>query len=179
MLPFDKIVWYFSIPKPLIMVCPPPLRTNWCFTNALYFRIEFCASLWVCFQIIFLVSIKNEGPTENRLGELGSLYKYYYYYHKKCLGNSLSNIAFNSPSSREKSLHPPPSKRVVSLGLHGLLAMRGERRSRALRAKCRVRLVAWLIKRPLCRLRNLLKHVKRTWRKQKIRQMFLWIVCWK
>ena len=22
----------------------------------------------------------HEGPTENRLGELGSLYKYYYYY---------------------------------------------------------------------------------------------------
>ena len=22
-----------------------------------------------------------EGPTENRLGELGSLYKYYYYYY--------------------------------------------------------------------------------------------------
>ena len=64
---------------------------------------------------------------------------------------------------RRKNLYIPPlSKRVVSLGLHGLLAMRGERRSRALRAKCRVRLVAWLIKRLLCRLRNLLKHVKRT-----------------
>ena len=24
---------------------------------------------------------RNEGPTENRLGELGSLYKYYYYYY--------------------------------------------------------------------------------------------------
>ena len=24
---------------------------------------------------------QNEGPTENRLGELGSLYKYYYYYY--------------------------------------------------------------------------------------------------
>ena len=23
----------------------------------------------------------HEGPTENRLGELGSLYKYYYYYY--------------------------------------------------------------------------------------------------
>ena len=23
----------------------------------------------------------NEGPTENHLGELGSLYKYYYYYY--------------------------------------------------------------------------------------------------
>ena len=23
----------------------------------------------------------HEGPTENHLGELGSLYKYYYYYH--------------------------------------------------------------------------------------------------
>ena len=23
----------------------------------------------------------DEGPTENRLGELGSLYKYYYYYY--------------------------------------------------------------------------------------------------
>ena len=23
----------------------------------------------------------REGPTENRLGELGSLYKYYYYYY--------------------------------------------------------------------------------------------------
>ena len=45
---------------------------------------------------------------------------------------------------RGKNLYIPPlSKRVVSLGLHGLLAMRGERRSRALRAKCRVRLVAW------------------------------------
>ena len=25
----------------------------------------------------------HEGPTENRLGELGSLYKYYYYYYYK------------------------------------------------------------------------------------------------
>ena len=23
----------------------------------------------------------HEGPTENRLGEVGSLYKYYYYYY--------------------------------------------------------------------------------------------------
>ena len=23
----------------------------------------------------------HDGPTENRLGELGSLYKYFYYYH--------------------------------------------------------------------------------------------------
>ena len=28
-----------------------------------------------------------EGPTENRLGELGSLYKYYYYYYKNVYGN--------------------------------------------------------------------------------------------
>ena len=26
----------------------------------------------------------HEGPTENRLGELGSLYKYYYYYYYLC-----------------------------------------------------------------------------------------------
>ena len=26
------------------------------------------------------MSVMHEGPTENRLGELGSLYKYYYYY---------------------------------------------------------------------------------------------------
>ena len=75
----------------------------------------------------------------------------------------LSVISLLTVPLRGKHLYiPPPSKRVVSLGLHGLLAMRGERRFRALRAKCRVRLVAWLIKRPLCRLRNLLKHVKRT-----------------
>ena len=155
MLPFDKIVWYFSIPKPLIMVCPPPRRTNWCFTTALYFRIEFCALLWVYFHIIFLVSMKNAWKI-------------------------LPVISLLTVPLRGKNLYiPPPSKRVVSLGLHGLLAMRGERRSRALRAKCRVRLVAWLIKRPLCRLRNLWKHVKRTWRKQKIPRMFLWIVCWK
>ena len=29
----------------------------------------------------------HEGPTENRLGELGSLYKYYYYYYYKCALN--------------------------------------------------------------------------------------------
>ena len=28
----------------------------------------------------------HEGPTENRLGELGSLYKYYYYYRWRWLG---------------------------------------------------------------------------------------------
>ena len=30
-------------------------------------------------KIIILIS--DEGPTENRPGELGSLYKYYYYYY--------------------------------------------------------------------------------------------------
>jgi len=29
-------------------------------------------------------SSDHEGPTENRLGELGSLYKYYYYYYYYC-----------------------------------------------------------------------------------------------
>ena len=27
------------------------------------------------------IRLMHEGPTENRLGELGSLYKYYYYYY--------------------------------------------------------------------------------------------------
>ena len=27
----------------------------------------------------------QEGPTENRLGELGSLYKFYYYFYYYCL----------------------------------------------------------------------------------------------
>ena len=30
----------------------------------------------------------HEGPTENRLGELGSLYKYYYYYYYYKLGRA-------------------------------------------------------------------------------------------
>ena len=30
---------------------------------------------------IFCVVFTYEGPTENRLGELGSLYKYHYYYY--------------------------------------------------------------------------------------------------
>ena len=39
----------------------------------------------------------NDGPTENRLGELGSLYKYYYYYmlllHRLC--NFFSRFTWN------------------------------------------------------------------------------------
>ena len=37
-----------------------------------------------------------EGPTENRLGELGSLYKYYYYYYYyiKMIGILLNVVYF-------------------------------------------------------------------------------------
>ena len=41
----------------------------------------------------------HEGPTENRLGELGSLYKYYYYYyyiHRGGVGNAHSDVSENS-----------------------------------------------------------------------------------
>ena len=31
----------------------------------------------------------HEGPTENRLGELGSLYKYYYYYYLLLLDDDI------------------------------------------------------------------------------------------
>ena len=33
----------------------------------------------------------HEGPTENRLGELGSLYKYYYYYYYKLISQRRLN----------------------------------------------------------------------------------------
>ena len=36
----------------------------------------------------------HEGPTENRLGELGSLYKYYYYYYYYYYYNSDTHAEF-------------------------------------------------------------------------------------
>ena len=50
------------------------------------FRLK-SLKLLLCFvSITFMVFFYwgffiYEGPTENRLGELGSLYKYYYYYY--------------------------------------------------------------------------------------------------
>ena len=43
----------------------------WITSNLTFTPIRFMYSLKLLF----------EGPTENRLGELGSLYKYYYYYY--------------------------------------------------------------------------------------------------
>ena len=37
----------------------------------------------------------HEGPTENRLGELGSLYKYYYYYFIIIITNQQQRIVYN------------------------------------------------------------------------------------
>ena len=34
----------------------------------------------------------HEGPTENRIGELGSLYKYYYYYYKFAFSDLCSTV---------------------------------------------------------------------------------------
>ena len=105
------------------------------------------------------------------------IYLYFQVSIKKCLANSPSNIALTVPFRGKNLYIRPLSKLVVSLGLGSLPSEVNA--DLAIRAKCRVRLEAWLIKRLLCRLRNLLKHVKRTWRKQKIPRMFLWIVCWK
>ena len=37
----------------------------------------------------------HEGPTENRLGELGSLYKYYYYNFIIIITNQQQRIVYN------------------------------------------------------------------------------------
>ena len=48
-------------------------------TNAL---LVLLVNIFYFFVIINqLVRLMHEGPTENRLGKLGSLYKYYYYYY--------------------------------------------------------------------------------------------------
>ena len=48
----------------------------------------------------------HEGPTENRLGELGSLYKYYYYYYERLgllnYGLELFNSNWRKDSEKSK-----------------------------------------------------------------------------
>ena len=49
-----------------------------------YFSQQTPQDLWSWFLMSIDSLQRNilyEGPTENRLGELGSLYKYYYYYY--------------------------------------------------------------------------------------------------
>ena len=43
----------------------------------------------------------HDGPTENRLGELGSLYKYFYYYHYYYLSHN-----YGQPFKRFWQNHP-------------------------------------------------------------------------
>ena len=69
----------------------------------IYFIIFFCLKFRFRHFIILIVSfftllllliniINFEGPTENRDGELGSLFKYYYFFYYHCVNNVLENF---------------------------------------------------------------------------------------
>ena len=54
----------------------------------------------------------HEGPTENRLGELGSLYKYYYYYYYNYYYYYYYMMTTDQPSAREIDKSSDPASRL-------------------------------------------------------------------
>ena len=48
----------------------------------------------------------HEGPTENRLGELGSLYKYYYYYYLLLLDDDIDEMLTEEKRPSYTTLNP-------------------------------------------------------------------------
>ena len=66
-------------------------------------------------EVSVLSGCPYEGPTENRLGELGSLYKYYYYYYKA--GFDCTCIKSNTGEPRYDEIpaeaSPTPAPRLL------------------------------------------------------------------